>query len=158
MFYYSGEPINTKEIFFCLPVLTFNMMESASGVKGMFILVTTGALGWLVRRLSPNVARKWMWLRQFHAGILTDLMKSWMRLQAQLSVHWGKHFHMVHNWNIMVQYCLFTSPLVKGGKETSGCYNGNRGDSTGEAKILRSFVGFWLQRFISGLSGSVLCL
>lgn len=29
--------------------LTFNMMESASGVKGMFILVTPGALDRLVR-------------------------------------------------------------------------------------------------------------
>lgn len=28
------------------PVRGFNMMETASGVKGMFILATTGALEW----------------------------------------------------------------------------------------------------------------
>lgn len=39
-------------------ILTFNMMESASGVKGMFILVTPGALDWLVRFLRPNVTKK----------------------------------------------------------------------------------------------------
>lgn len=64
IFYYCGETIclepekKTKKTNQKENILTFNMMESASGVKGMFILVTPGALDWLVMFLSPNVTKE----------------------------------------------------------------------------------------------------
>lgn len=130
---YTWSPKQTK-YFFCLPVLTFNMMESVCGVKGMLILVTTGALDWLARFLSHNVVNK--------RTVITTVP------------HQNSHWSHVNGLSHTFPYgtCLFTSPLVKGGKDTE-CYHGG---STGKAKFSflkkRSFVGFWLHLLTSGTS------